>query len=226
MRWSPVSLPTSKRTSRPTRSLASVLVLAALTGACSSGPAPTTFDLSAPTARIGGASDRQILINEPVAIEPLSGQQIIVKDVSGTITFLGGGQWSDNLPRLVQTRLINTFENSSHIRNVARPSSGAVADAQVISELRNFSVITPNGEAYVEMAVKIVNDQSGRIVAGRIFRASVPVAGVDAANAARGLDEALSIVMIDIVRWVSGSRIPTREQPSPAAEQTTDKAPA
>lgn len=197
---------------RPLLRLSPVLTLAMLAGACSSGPAPTTYDLSAPTSRIRGASGVQVLVNEPAALQALSTQQIIVKDASGAITFLGGGQWADNLPRLIQTRLINTFENASQLRGVSRPSSGAVADVQLVSELRRFEIATPANEAVVEIAVKIVNDSTGRIVNGRIFRAQVPAAAVDAANAARTLDEALSVVMLDIVRWVSGSRLPRREE--------------
>ncbi|WP_246504757.1 ABC-type transport auxiliary lipoprotein family protein [Microvirga antarctica] len=188
-----------------------VLAVAGLSAACSSGSVPTTFDLSAPSSRIGGASGLQISVNEPAALQSLSGQQIIVKDQSGAITFLGGGQWSDNLPRLIQTRLINTFENASQLRAVSRPSSGAVADVQLISELRNFEISTPGNEAFVEIAVKIINDSSGRIVNARIFRARVPAGSVDAPNAARALDQALSTVMLDIVRWVSGNRLPRRE---------------
>ncbi|QFU16151.1 ABC-type transport auxiliary lipoprotein family protein [Microvirga thermotolerans] len=205
-------LPTPTDRVRSLLRLSPVVVLAMVAAACSSGPAPTTYDLSAPTTRIRGASGVQVLVNEPAALQALSTQQIIVKDASGTITFLGGGQWADNLPRLIQTRLINTFENASQIRGVSRPSSGAVADVQLVSELRRFEVATPGNEAVVEIAVKIVNDANGRIVNGRIFRAQVPVAAVDAANAARGLDEALSIVMLDIVRWVSTSRLPRREE--------------
>jgi len=196
--------------------LTPVAVLAMLAGACSSGPTPTTYDLSAPTSRIRGAAGVQVLVNEPAALQSLSTQQIIVKDASGAITFLGGGQWADNLPRLIQTRLINTFENASQLRGVSRPSSGAVADVQLISELRRFEVSTPDNMSVVEIAVKIVNDANGRIVSGRIFRGQVPVAAVDAANAARSLDEALSVVMLDIVRWVSGSRLPRREEPDQA----------
>lgn len=188
-----------------------------MAGACSSGPAPTTYDLSAPTSRISGSSGVQVLVAEPAALQSLSTQQIIVKDASGAISFLGGGQWSDNLPRLIQTRLINTFENASQIRGVSRPSSGAVADVQLISELRSFEIATPSNEAVVEISVKIVNDANGRIVNGRIFRSRAPVAAVDAANAARGLDEALSVAMLDIVRWVSGSRLPRREEPGATA---------
>ncbi|MGO4527187.1 ABC-type transport auxiliary lipoprotein family protein [Microvirga sp. 2MCAF35] len=214
-----MSLPQTERAGL-LRGLAPVLVLAALTGACSSGPAPATFDLSAPTSRIRGAAGVQLLVNEPAALQALSTQQILVKDASGSVSFIGGGQWADNLPRLIQTRLINTFENASQLRGVSRPSSGAVADAQLISELRRFEIATPGNEAVAEISVKIVADQNGRIVNGRIFRASVPASAVDAPNAARALDEALSVVMLDIVRWVSGSHLPRREDPSDVSSQS------
>jgi cholesterol transport system auxiliary component len=201
-------------------SFAPVLVLAALTGACSSGPAPATYDLSAPTSRIRGASGVQVLVNEPAALQQLSTQQILVKDASGSVSFIGGGQWADNLPRLIQTRLINTFENASQLRGVSRPSSGAVADVQLISELRRFEIATPDNQAVAEISVKIVSDQNGRIVNGRIFRASIPASAVDAPNAARALDGALTVVMLDIVRWVSGSQLPRREEPGDAGSQS------
>lgn len=202
------------------RRVAPVLVLAALTGACSSGPAPATYDLSAPMSRIRGASGVQVLVNEPAALQQLSTQQILVKDASGSVSFIGGGQWADNLPRLIQTRLINTFENASQLRGVSRPSSGAVADVQLISELRRFEIATPDNQAVAEISVKIVSDQNGRIVNGRIFRASIPASAVDAPNAARALDEALTVVMLDIVRWVSGSQLPRREEPGDAGSQS------
>ena len=191
------------------------VVLAVLTGACSSGPAPTTYDLSAPTSRIGGGSDAQVVVNPPTALQPLSSQQIIVKDASGSVTFLNGGQWADNLPALIQARLINTFENASQLRRVTRPSSGAVADVDLVSDLRSFEVTTPGNEAVVSLAVKIVNDANGRIVNGRIFRARVPVGTVDAPNVTKALDEALSTVMLDIVRWVSSNKLPRRDEPGP-----------
>ena len=224
MRGSSVLLPQTERAFL-LRRLAPVLVLAALTGACSSGPAPATYDLSAPSSRIRGAAGVQVLVNEPAALQQLATQQILVKDASGSVSFIGGGQWADNLPRLIQTRLINTFENSSQLRGVSRPSSGAVADVQLISELRRFEIATPDNEAVAEISVKIVSDRDGRIVNGRIFRAAVPASAVDAPNAARALDEALSVVMLDIVRWVSGSHLPRREDPGTAAAGE-DRAPA
>src|SRR5687768_7446789 len=116
--------------------------IALLAAGCSSGAAPTTYDLSAATGRIRGAIAGQVLVAQPAAVQVLSTQQLIVKDAGGTISFLGSGQWADTLPSLVQARLIHTFENSSQIRAVTRPSSGAAADVQLISEIRAFEIQT------------------------------------------------------------------------------------
>ena len=159
-------------------------------------------------------------MNEPAALQQLSTQQILVKDASGSVSFIGGGQWADNLPRLIQTRLINTFENSSQLRGVSRPSSGAVADVQLISELRRFEIATPDN------AGRGRDLREDRQRPGRPHRQRphlprrVPASAVDAPNAARALDEALSVVMLDIVRWVSGSHLPRREDPSTAMSET------
>ncbi|HEX2136788.1 MAG TPA: ABC-type transport auxiliary lipoprotein family protein [Microvirga sp.] len=193
-------------------SAAAVFALAA----CSSGPAPTTYDLSAATGRARGAIPGQLVVGEPAAVQVLASQQLIVKDATGSVSFLGAGQWADTLPRLVQARLIHTLENSSQLRAVARPSSGAAADVQLISEIRSFEIQTPANEAVVQISAKLVSDQ-GRIINGRIFTGRVPVAAVDAAHAARALDAALSGVMLDVVRWVTASRIPVRTELSPAS---------
>jgi cholesterol transport system auxiliary component len=199
--------------------LGAVLLVASLAAACSSAPAPTTFDLSAASAR-GRVITGQVLVAEPAAVQALSAQQILVRDETGTISFLGQAQWADNLPRLVQTRLIQTFENASSLKGVTRPSSGAVADVQLVTEIRSFQVATPSNVALVEISAKIVGDQSGRILNGRVFSARIPVAAVDGPNAARALDEALSGVMLEIVRWVSAQRLPSREEP-PRAEPSS-----
>ena len=90
-----------------------------------------------------------------------------------------------------------------------------MADVQLISELRRFEIATPDNAAVAEISVKIVSDRDGRIVNGRIFRAAVPASAVDAPNAARALDEALSVVMLDIVRWVSGATCRGGRIPAP-----------
>jgi len=215
MRTPPRSTRSAARPARPHLRLWSAAALAAFAGACSSGPAPTAYDLTAPAGRARGALAMQVAVAEPAALQAFAGQQIIVKDASGTISFLGGGQWADALPRLVQTRLIQTFENASELRAVVRPTSGATADLQLTSEIRSFEVRTPDNQALVQISVKLIGERTGRVLAGRIFTARVPVAAIETPNAARALDEALSAAMLDIVRWVSSARLVT---PAPPAE--------
>jgi cholesterol transport system auxiliary component len=184
-------------------------VLVALTAAaCGSGPAPTTYDLSAPRAgaRFGGAVSGQIVVSEPTAIQTLEAERIIAKDQSGAVSFIGGGQWADRLPRLIQARLIETFENSSKLKAVSRPGERVSPDYLLNTEIRAFQISSATGEAVVELSGRLVHDRTGRIVSGRVFSAREPVAKVDAASAAQALDAALSRVLLDMVRWVGAGR--------------------
>ena len=183
------------------------LLVAALLGGCAGGAAPLTFDLAALPA--GGrpvASGRAIVVSEPVGIQPFEADRIIVREGGGSLSFLGGGQWADRLPRLIQTRIIQSLENSGRLRSVSRPGDKVTADYQLISEIRAFDIQTATGEAVVDLSLKLVADGTGRVAAARIFTARVPVASVDAGSGARALDQALVTVLADIVRWVNTGR--------------------
>lgn len=187
------------------RRIALGLAAAMALGGCSSTP-PTTFDLSAPrdVGRVGPGRG-QLAVAEPIAVQALDSERIIVKDRSGAISFLPGVQWADRMPRLVQTRLIQTFENASRIANVGRPGGGLNADILLVTEIRSFQVASATGEAFVDITAKTVNS-AGRITAARMFSARVPTGGIDGPDAAEALDKALSKVMLDIVRWTAGGR--------------------
>ncbi|ALA16292.1 MULTISPECIES: ABC-type transport auxiliary lipoprotein family protein [unclassified Chelatococcus] len=182
---------------------ACALFAAALVLAGCAGPAPATFDLSAPrevtgAARIGGD---QLIVTEPAALQTLDGNAIIVKSEGGAVSQLDGVQWADRLPKLVQTRLIQTFENGSRLGRVARPGEGVVANYALGSEIRRFEVSSTSSEAVVEISARLIETVSGRVVSAKIFSARVPVAGITGPGAARALDEALSSVLLQIVRW-------------------------
>ncbi|HEX2725460.1 MAG TPA: ABC-type transport auxiliary lipoprotein family protein [Beijerinckiaceae bacterium] len=208
------------------------VAMAALAGACSSSP-PTTYDLSAPrqAARGGGGSGAQIAVAEPVAVQALEADRILVKDSSGAISTVGGAQWADRLPRLIQARLIQTFENASRIRAVSRPSDRITPDYQLTSEIRAFQIDASTSQAVVEMSVKLVNDRNGRIATARVFSARSGVASINAENATKALDRALSSVLLQIVRWVGTGQAPSGEAsviepPSSTAEPSSSAATA
>ena len=178
--------------------------LALLRGACGSGAVPTTFDLTAlPGAARSGAARRSIVVAEPVGLQPFEADRIIVREPGGAVSYLGGGQWADRLPRLVQTRLIQSLENANRLKSVSRPGDKVAADTVLITELRSFDINAGTREAVVDLSAKLIQESSGTVVAAKIFQARVPVAAVNAAVAANGLDRALSLVLADLVRWIN-----------------------
>lgn len=179
--------------------LAAMLAL----GACVSAP-PATFDLTAPGLGKVGPGRGQLAVAEPLSVQALDSDRIIVKDQTGSISFLGGGQWADRLPRLVQTRLIQTFENANRLTSVGRPGGALSADIVLNTEIRSFQISSATNQAVVEITAKLIGS-SGRVIAGRMFSARVPVAKIDGASAAQALDKALGQVLVQIVRWASGS---------------------
>lgn len=185
------------------RAAVMVLCLSLALGACASS-APPTFDLSAPRdfGRIG-AGRGQLAVSEPAAVQALNSERVIVRD-GESLSFLGGAQWSDRLPALIQARLIETFENGSRVKNVGRPGGALNPDYTLSTELRAFYVEPRSGQAVVAITARLVNSR-GQVVAGRVFTASEPVAGIDGPNAARALDGAMGQVLVEIVRWASGS---------------------
>lgn len=175
-------------------------------GGCSAPPDPA-FDLTAPGApgRHGALAGRQVVVAEPSAIQPFEAQLIVARDAANSISYLPGAQWADRLPRLIQARLVQTFENASAVR-ASRPAEGVVGDYQLNSAIRAFQLDAARGEALVEMSVNLVDLKSGKLVSGRIVSRRVPVADSSGPAVAQALDSALSSVMLDIVRWVGGGR--------------------
>lgn len=173
--------------------------------ACSSGAPPATFDLTAPRDGISAGRGRGLLVvAEPQALAALDSNRIIVLTRNGGIAYLPDAQWSDRLPKLLQTRLIQTFENASRIQAVGRPGDRLVPAAQLNSEIRTFGIDEKTGEAVVEVSVKIIHDRTGRILAGQVFSSRVPAGGAASGPVATAaLDLATQSLLRDIVRWVS-----------------------
>jgi cholesterol transport system auxiliary component len=177
---------------------------AALGGCVGGGAAPTTFDLSAVldgdlrgTPSAGG----QILVAEPTAIQAYDGERILAKSIARGLSFLPNAQWADRLPALIQTRLVQTLENSNRFRNVGRVGDALDADLTLITDIRAFEAEEATREAVVTLSAKIVASDSGRILRGTVFSARHPVATIDGPGASAALDAALGEVLVAIATW-------------------------
>lgn len=173
-----------------------------------SGPPPETFSLSpAEVPRGGGSTSAQILVPEATAIAALDSERVVVMTGS-RLSYYPEAQWPDKLPRLLQAKIIEAFQRSGKARAAGRPGQGLSIDYQLLTDVRafEFDTLAVPPSARVEIAVQIMNDRNGRIVASRVFTGDSPVAENTPAAVTAALDAAFQAVLGDIVRWTA-SRI-------------------
>jgi len=172
------------------------------------GPDPLdTFELSAPEGPERPAhGGTQILIAEPTALKTLDSQNIVIAPTPASIEYLEGAQWADRLPRVVQDRLAESFQNAGGFAGVGKPGQGLAIDYQLIVEIRSFEVRVNGGAtANVVMFVKLLNDRNGQVRATREFRATAPVSGAGNEAYVAGLDAAFRQAASEIVDWTRQS---------------------
>jgi cholesterol transport system auxiliary component len=183
--------------------LSGLLSLALLLPGCASTPKLDTYELSAPSPAEGARRRGvQVLIAEPSALKALDGQNIVIKPAPGVIEYLKGAQWADRLPKVVQARLADSFQNSGRFGGVGRPGEGLAIDYQVIVDIRAFEVSVGGGDsANIELFVRVLNDRDGVVRASRTFEASAPVSGAGNDAFVAALDAAFGSAAVDIVNW-------------------------
>jgi cholesterol transport system auxiliary component len=195
-----------KKTAKP---ILAVLLLA-LSGCAAlpgGGPAPldtVTLSALAPDVTQSGRAKIQILVAEPKALKIYDSQSIVIATSSTGLEYLGGVQWADRLPSLVQAKLAESLQNTGVAGGVGLPGQGLAIDFQLITEIRDFSVrVGGTDTANVAMFVKLLNDRNGEIIASRLFTAS---SAASSGRYADGLDRAFSAVSAEISAWAA-SRI-------------------
>jgi phospholipid/cholesterol/gamma-HCH transport system substrate-binding protein len=172
------------------------------------GPAsapPVVYELAAPRNLPNAAKDLdgQLAVPEPTAVIMFDTQKILVRPSGGDDPSFTNARWSDTLPKLIQSRVIQSFENAKLERSVARPLDTFTADYQLLIDIRGFQISTAGDPvANVEFSAKILKND-GKILDARIFQATVPAKAVTAPAAAAALNEAFGKVATEIVAWTA-----------------------
>jgi phospholipid/cholesterol/gamma-HCH transport system substrate-binding protein len=174
-----------------------------MTGGGPQPPPKTIYDLTAPTSfpAVKDSSSAQLAVAEPTVTLQLDTQRILVVP-PGSRPGFADAQWGDAIPKLVQTRLVQAFENFSLQRAVTRATTDVSADQQLLVDIRSFHVAEKDASAEVVMTAKVVG-RDGRVLASKIFTGRAPVVELDPVKAAAAINAAFGQVAVDIVVWAS-----------------------
>lgn len=187
------------------RHVAAALALALILAGCAGGGdrVEAIYALEAPTSPpIPGGTSAQILVPEPRALAALNTERIAVRPTALTLSYYPEVAFADTAPKVLQFILLDTFQNTGRVDAVGLPGQSLLINYQLVTELRAFQAETFGGDrARIEVAAKLLNDSSGRVVSARIFSTVVPISGDGADAAAEGLNLAVKQIASEMVAW-------------------------
>jgi phospholipid/cholesterol/gamma-HCH transport system substrate-binding protein len=184
------------------------------------------YDLTPPAAfpAIATLPSAQLGILTPVAVISLDTRRILVQTADGESPAFPEVQWADNIPALVQARLVQSFENAKYLK-VGADGGDLTADFKLAVDIRRFRVATSPepARADVEFSAKVL-DQDGKVVDARVFSATAPVSATDkSAVAADAIDTAFGTSVTELVTWTLEAM---NKSSADIAEPEADPAPA
>jgi cholesterol transport system auxiliary component len=147
----------------------------------------------------------QILVDAPLAPAGLDTARIALSRSVVSIDYFADSEWTDRAPLLVQTALVESFENSNTVNAIDRESVGLRADFILKTEIRHFEAVydSPNGppDVWAAINVRLVNPSNRDIVAQSSFEQRQRASANDVPSIIAAFDEALGGVVKDIVVW-------------------------
>ena len=187
------------------------LPLAALATACDltvpgQGPPPVLYRLT-PKSTFSEDLPRvdwQLILEVPVADAGLNTTRVALLRTPTQLEYYARSSWTDRAPLMVQTLMIESFENSGRIVAVGRESVGLRADFILKTELREFQAEyhgAENPNVRVGINVKVVEMPRRTIVASRSFEAEVEAEADAMTEIITAFDEALGKVLKHLVEW-------------------------
>lgn len=183
----------------------------ALAGGCSqiipgSGPPPRLFRLSPKNTFPDDLPkvDWQLVVEEPIAPAGLRTTRIALNRDAVELQYYARANWTDLATEMVQTLVVESFENSGKIVAVGRESLGLRADFVLKLELREFQAEYTAGaapKAHVRINAKLVQMPQRMIVGSESFESIIDAGADSIEDIVAAFDEALGKTLKRLVIW-------------------------
>ena len=152
----------------------------------------------------------------PSALFQLDTQNILFRATPDAAPLPPGARWADNLTRLLQMKLVQSFENAGYLGSVGH-SDAITGEYQLLIDVRRFQMVTePESRADIAFSAKIA-DTDGKVLGAKIFESTANAASEKIEASVAALNEAFKEAAADLVDWAS------RELEATAAPETREK---
>jgi phospholipid/cholesterol/gamma-HCH transport system substrate-binding protein len=186
-----------------------------------SNPAETpVFDLAAATKDLPPAPAEPpswlLVVPEPTTLMGFNTDKILLQPSTGESVPLANARWGDNVPILVQSKVVQSFENAGLARSVSRARDGAAGDYQLILDIRTFQIskAAEPATAEIDFIAKLI-DKDGKIVNASTFQGNAPVEGDGAQAYVNAIDKVFAKLAGELIGWVT-TAIAALPPPTPA----------
>jgi cholesterol transport system auxiliary component len=169
----------------------------------------STFDPSLPNV------NWQLAVEIPSAAANVNTGRIAIAMSPTSSDYYSKTAWTDRAAVMVQTRIVDSFENSHKIVAVARESIGLRANYVLQTDLRNFEAMYFYGGTpivKVRIVAKLVRLPDRQIIGTATFERCVRARADKVPKVVEAFDQALGSVMKRLVAWTL--RTPPRGVPN------------
>lgn len=146
-----------------------------------------------------------LAVEDPLATRVYDTTKIALMRAPGRVEFYANGEWADRAPRLVQSALVRSFENSGRILGVGDRGSMIVSDFVLQTDIRALHADYSGGApaAVVSLYVRLTNSR-GKVVAGRLFEQRISANADAVPEIAASFDKAVGATLASVVDWSIG----------------------
>ncbi|HEX3943311.1 MAG TPA: ABC-type transport auxiliary lipoprotein family protein [Rhizomicrobium sp.] len=176
-------------------------------------PAPQIYVLN---PRFGPVTDApnvpwQLIVSAPNAPASLDTQRIALVRAPNTMDYYANSEWTDRAPILLQSLLVQAFENSGRIATVGRETAGIRADYVLETEVRDFeayyAVADTAPVVRVTLMAKLLGAVNHDVAAAMEFRNEAQASANNMTSITAAFNQATGATIQAIVAWALRQRL-------------------
>jgi len=146
----------------------------------------------------------QLLLEPPLTNASIDTTRISLQRSATSVEFYARASWSDRAPQMIQTLMIESFENSGRIVAVGRDSIALRADYILKTDLREFQAKYMGGSnprVHVAMIARLIKMPRRAIIGTKKFEAVIEARADTMEAIIAAFDQALGKVLKRLVEW-------------------------